>query len=170
MTDDDQYDDDYELRPSKSQRKRDAHALQALGEQLVALRPDRLNALPLPDDLREAVLLAQGIKARGGHKRQLQYIGKLMRNIDPEPIQEALARLDGQHAADQRRHHQLEQLRDTLIAARPADIDAFMQRNSQADRATLDKLLHDVRYQSTGSGPPTARRMLFRYLRDIDAQ
>ena len=68
--------------PSKSQRKRDATALQDLGEQLVKLTPAQLSRVPLPDKLLAAVQLAQGITQRGGHKRQLQYIGKLMRQLD----------------------------------------------------------------------------------------
>ena len=77
--------------PSKSQRKRDATALQDLGEQLVDLTPAQLNQIPLPDDVLEAVRLARAISQRGGRKRQLQYIGKLMRQIDdPEAIRAAL--------------------------------------------------------------------------------
>jgi len=68
--------------PSKSQRKRDATALQDLGEQLVKLTPAQLSRVPLPDKLLAAVQLAQGITQRGGHKRQLQYIGKLMRQLE----------------------------------------------------------------------------------------
>jgi ribosomal 50S subunit-associated protein YjgA (DUF615 family) len=68
--------------PSKSQRKREATALQDLGEQLVELTTAQLNRIPLPDDLRAAVQAAQAITQRGGRKRQLQYIGKLMRRLD----------------------------------------------------------------------------------------
>jgi ribosome-associated protein len=68
--------------PSKSQRKRDATALQDLGEQLARLTPAQLSRIPLPDDLLAAVRMAQGITQRGGRKRQLQYIGKLMRQLD----------------------------------------------------------------------------------------
>ena len=70
------------LPPSKSQRKRDATALQDLGEQLARLTPAQLSRIPLPDDLLAAVRMAQGITQRGGRKRQLQYIGKLMRQLD----------------------------------------------------------------------------------------
>ncbi len=80
------------LPPSKSQRKREATALQDLGEQLVALTRAQLSRIPLPEELRAAVQAAQAITQRGGHKRQLQYIGKLMRRLDdPEPIRAALA-------------------------------------------------------------------------------
>lgn len=70
------------LPPSKSQRKRKATALQTLGEQLVKLTAAQLKQIPLPEDLLAAVRMAQGISQRGGRKRQLQYIGKLMRRLD----------------------------------------------------------------------------------------
>lgn len=72
--------------PSKSQRKREATALQGLGEHLVGLTAAQLRPLPLPDELRAAVAMAQTITQRGGHKRQLQYIGKLMRRLESSEI------------------------------------------------------------------------------------
>lgn len=70
-------------RPSKSQRKREAHALQALGAQLVALPRAHLARMELPDPLREAVLMVQGLRPHGARTRHMQYIGKLMRQLDP---------------------------------------------------------------------------------------
>ena len=81
---------EYTDKPSKSQRKRDALALQELGETLVTLKPTQLDKMPLPEELREAVLAARQMNQRGARKRQLQYIGRLMRQIDPEPIRAAL--------------------------------------------------------------------------------
>src|SRR5262245_19373165 len=81
-----------ELRPSKSARKRAAHAAQKLGEALIELKVVQLQTLPMPEELYEAILEAQRIrKSRGGIARQRQYIGKLMRTIDPAPIEAALA-------------------------------------------------------------------------------
>jgi|GEM_PF-1219259 len=80
--DPDQHDPETSPPPSKSQRKRDATSLQNLGEQLVKLTPAQLNRIPLPDDVLAAVRLARTISQRGGRKRQLQYIGKLMRQIE----------------------------------------------------------------------------------------
>jgi ribosome-associated protein len=77
---------DAPLTPSKSQRKRDAHALQALGGQLVALSAAQLTRLDLPEALHEAVVAAQRIRAHGARTRQLQYIGKLMRQLDPRVL------------------------------------------------------------------------------------
>jgi ribosome-associated protein len=82
-----------ELKPSKSARKREYLAVQALGEELITLKLSDLESLPLDEDLLEAVLEARQIKAHGALRRQKQYIGKLMRHVDPEPIRAALAAL-----------------------------------------------------------------------------
>jgi len=82
-----------EERPSKSARKRAAHAAQALGERLISLKESDLLRLPLPETLLEAVRAARRIKARGGLARQKQYIGKLMRDLDTAQIEEALDNL-----------------------------------------------------------------------------
>ncbi|HRX71519.1 MAG: DUF615 domain-containing protein [Candidatus Competibacteraceae bacterium] len=79
--------------PSKSQRKREATALQELGEQLVKLSATELNRIPLSEELLAAVRLAQAIAQRGGRKRQLQYIGKLMRRLDDAEIETIRAKL-----------------------------------------------------------------------------
>jgi ribosome-associated protein len=82
-----------DTKPSKSARKRAYLALQKLGEELITLRESELQAMPLDEDLRDAVLEARRIKAHGALRRQKQYIGKLMGRVDPEPIREALERL-----------------------------------------------------------------------------
>ena len=82
-----------ESKPSKSARKREYLALQKLGEDLITLRESDLLSLPLDEDLLEAVQEARRIKAHGALRRQKQYIGKLMRHVDPEPINAALERL-----------------------------------------------------------------------------
>jgi len=82
-----------DLKPSKSARKREYLALQKLGEELITLKESELEALPLDDNLREAVMEARQIKAHGALRRQKQYIGKLMRHVDPEPIRAEMAKL-----------------------------------------------------------------------------
>ena len=82
-----------DLKPSKSARKREYIALQKLGEELITLKESDLDSLPLDDNLREAVLEARQIRAHGALRRQKQYIGKLMRHIDPEPIRNEMAKL-----------------------------------------------------------------------------
>ena len=93
---------DVQTAVSKSQRKRDAHALQALGAQLVALPPAHLARMALPDALREAVVLVQGMRQRGARTRQMQYIGKLMRQLDPTALRMVREVLDPARAVTQR--------------------------------------------------------------------
>ncbi len=82
-----------EERPSKSQRKRDMIALQKLGESLLKLTPDKLARIPLDESLHDAILVAHSIKSHEARRRQLQYIGRLMRNVDPAPIEKALEKI-----------------------------------------------------------------------------
>lgn len=82
-----------DAKPSKSAKKREYLALQKLGEELLTLRESDLLGLPLDEDLRDAVMEARLIKSHGALRRQKQYIGKLMRRVDAEPIREALARI-----------------------------------------------------------------------------
>jgi ribosome-associated protein len=82
-----------DLKPSKSARKREYLALQKLGEELITLKESDLEALPLDENLREAVMEARQMKAHGALRRQKQYIGKLMRHVDPEPIRAEMAKL-----------------------------------------------------------------------------
>jgi len=82
-----------DLKPSKSARKREYIALQKLGEELIELKASDLDRLPLDDNIRDAVSEAKEMKAHGALRRQKQYIGKLMRHIDPEPIRSEMAKL-----------------------------------------------------------------------------
>jgi 5-(carboxyamino)imidazole ribonucleotide mutase len=93
-----------ERPPSKSARKRAAHAAQKLGEELVLLKDADLLALDLPEALTEAIRSARSIRSRAALARQRQYIGKLMREIDPEPIEAALAARASQGARRPRRY------------------------------------------------------------------
>ena len=160
-------DEGEEWGPSKSQRKRDAAALQALGESLIALKPVELDMLPLPEKLKDAVLLAQRITAHGGLYRQKQYIGKLMRNFDVDPIEAALtARRDSRDTAS-RAFHRLEQGRDRLLIEGDAAIEALRTDLPHADLEHVRRLVAEAARETTAGRPPTAARALFRYLREL---
>jgi ribosomal 50S subunit-associated protein YjgA (DUF615 family) len=94
--------DDDPLPPSKSLRKREAHGLQKLGEHLVGMRDKEFRTLPLPDSLIEAILEARRLKSRAALARQYQYIGRLMREIDIGPLEQALTALTDRHNAHAR--------------------------------------------------------------------
>jgi len=114
-------------RPSKSQRKRDMTALQALGEELLALQPSKLLALPLPPALADAIELARRITSHEGLRRQRQYIGRLMRDVDPAPIRAALDRDGAGHRAEVAAMHAAERWRERLLAD-PRVLAEFLER------------------------------------------
>jgi ribosome-associated protein len=152
-------------RPSKSEQKRRMHALQELGAALVPLPESELRRLGLPDRLLEAVLAAKTISARGGRKRQLQYIGKLMRQLDPEPIRAALTARALAARRERFQLHELEDLRDRLLEEGDAALAAVLARFPEADRQQLRQLLRAARQERQRGAPPRAARELFRHLR-----
>ncbi|MCA1798609.1 MAG: DUF615 domain-containing protein [Xanthomonadaceae bacterium] len=152
---------------SKSQRKREMLALQALGERLVDLPEAQLEHMDLPADLREAVDAARAITARGGRKRQLQYIGKLMRNVDPVPIRDAFARLDGSDRAEQAKLHRAESWRARLLDDGDAVLSELLDACPGADRQHLRRLTRDAAAERAANRPPKLQRELFRALREL---
>ena len=153
--------------PSKSQRKRDLDELKQLGSELLTFSDDALRQLLLPETLLEALRTAQKIKAHGAQKRQLQYIGKLLRDIDTTPIRAAIEARDRQHASHTREFHQLEALRDTLLAEGDAALAEAMAQFPRADRQHLRKLLRQARNEQEQKQPQRASRQLFRYLHEL---
>lgn len=149
---------------SKSQRKRAMLALQALGERLVGLPPQQLARMPLPDDLRDAVDAARAITARGGRKRQLQYIGKLMRTVDPAPIRAALEQLDGVDRAEKALLHEAEAWRERLLEGGDAALAALYDAYPSVDRQHLRRLVRDAVAERAAGGPPQHQRTLYRAL------
>ena len=157
---------DYE-RPSKSQLKREAHAIRDLGAELIKLSQTQLGKIPLPHEIRTAVEQAQNIRQHGARRRQLQYIGKLLRRVDSEPIAEALAAIQSGAASEKRQHHWLEQTREALIAGDDIALDEVFARYPQAERQYLRRLIEKAQRERKQDRPPSASRELFRYLRDL---
>ena len=158
--------DTEDTSPSKSQRKREMHALQSLGERLVELPASRLAALELPEDLRDAITLARRITAHEGRRRQLQYVGKLMRRIDPTGIEAALGQDDERHRAETAVMHAAEQWRDALIAE-PKRLNEFVTRYPQGLARTLHPLLRSACTEHSKGQRGRQYRELYRELRQI---
>ncbi|KAI5916941.1 ribosome biogenesis factor YjgA [Thauera sp. 2A1] len=152
--------------PSKSSLKREMHALQDLGEQLVALSPERLKKVPLPESLYEAIRDAQRFKMEA-RRRQMQYIGKLMRNIDPGPIQAQLDIFNGNSAAEVAKMHRLERLRNELLEDEKA-IGAIADAWPDADLQYLRTLRRNALKEREAGKPPKAFREIFRVLRELE--
>lgn len=163
--------DDGPERPSKSQRKRDAHAAQDLGEELIRLRDAELDALGLPERLSDAIREARRIRSRAGGARQRQYIGKLMREIDPEPIRTALAARSERDAIETQLFKRAEDWRERLIAEGEAALEELARLRPGLERAQWSRQVAAARrerasgLQSGTMGP--AGRELFRALRAL---
>lgn len=155
---------------SKTRRKAAMHALQSLGETLVAMEPRQFAALradvELPEPLVDAIVEARGITAWGGRKRQLQYVGKLMREVDPAPIERWLEDAARGHAEGAARHHALERWRERLLAE-PGALDELAAAHPALDRTRLRSLIAKAHEEATHGAPPHAYRELFRVLKTL---
>lgn len=152
---------------SKTQRKQAMHRLQELGEALVALPEDRLARIELPDTLREAVLAARRIRAHEGRRRQLQYVGKLMRRVDPEPIAEALAAFALGSATDALQLHEAEAWRERLIAEDGA-LTQWVAEHPGTDVQRLRQLIRGAREDAAADARQRSGRgyrELFKFVR-----
>lgn len=165
---DEQPDGEEFSKPSKSARKREMEALQDMGEHLVALSTDQLKKIDLPDDLRAAVRDAQRFTSHGARRRQMQYIGKLMRSVDPEPIQAALDEINGVSAAATARMHRLERQRVRLLEDESM-IGELTRDHPDLDVQHLRQLRRNALKEQELGKPPRAFRELFKLLRDLDA-
>ncbi|MEN8170246.1 MAG: ribosome biogenesis factor YjgA [Pseudomonadota bacterium] len=159
-------DDDEEILISKSQLKRESHALTDLGKELVELHQNKLDKIPLDEKLQDAIALVHRIKERGGRKRQLQYIGKLLRTADIEPILAAMDGLKLEHAQENARLHRLEQWRDRLLEEGDTALGELLSQYPDADRQHLRQLLRNAQKEQSQNKPPKSARELFKYLRD----
>jgi len=160
--------DDFDERPSKSERKRNAHEAQALGEQLVKLKELDLQTFELPESLYDAIIEARRLTSRAALVRQRQLIGKLMRGVDLEPIRAALAARGEEAARETQRFKRVEHWRDRLIAEGAPALDELMTLRPGMDR---DEWLARVaaasaERQKLGTGGAKSRE-LFRHLRAL---
>lgn len=152
---------------SKSQRKRDAHALKEMGVKLLAFSDDSLRHLDIPGQLLEALLTAKKITSNNARKRQLGYIGKLMQEIDIDPVREAIEAREHQSLTSTREFHLLEDLREKLLLEGDQALPDVLAHFPRADRQHLRKLVRQARKEVETRQPPRASRLLFRYLRQL---
>jgi ribosome-associated protein len=147
------------------------HALQQLGERLVALPQAELDAINIEDErLREAVDQARRIKARGGLRRQLQFIGKLMRSIDSSTIEAALKARDQQHGNSVQRLHQIESARDKLLSDGDNALGEILSAWPSAEPALLRQWHRQYPREVKKGNERAHRRKLFRYLAGLDEE
>lgn len=156
--------DDDIIYVSKSEIKRDAEALKKLGVELVNLSKNEIAKIPLDEDLLYAIELAQKIK-KEGYRRQIQYIGKLLRSRDIEPITLALDKLKNRHNQQVALFHRLEKLRDELIET--GDAEPIMGLFPSADRQQLRTLARLAKKELSANKTPKTARQIFQYLKDL---
>jgi ribosome-associated protein len=155
---------------SKSQVKKEMLALQTLGEKLVDLTADQIKKIDMPLELRDALLFAKTINRGEARRRQLQYIGVLMREADPGPIQKALDTIGRGQLQDAEQFEELERWRDELVEGSDGLLEQIVSRFPGADRQTLRQLVLNARKEREGKKPPKASRALFRFLRTLSNQ
>ena len=151
---------------SKSEIKRQMTALQKLGEELIALPKGKLDKLDLPETLRDAIDAAKRITAHGGLSRQKQYIGRLMRIIDAQPIAEQLEKWRNHHSDENAVFHQMEHWRTRLIED-DAAITLFIADHPNADVQQLRNLIRNARKEASQQQAPKSSRALFKLIRSI---
>lgn len=157
------HDDD---QPSKTQRKKQMTALQDLGAELLTLSDSQLASVPLPESLRDAVLEARRITDFEGRRRQVQYVGKLMRLVDPEPIRSRVDAFKASSREETTFLHEIERWRERLIedeAAFAGLLDAY----PHADAQHLRTLARNARRERAENRPPRGYRALFKALRSL---
>jgi ribosome-associated protein len=169
---DDSADTPADTRPSKSQLKRDSHDLQALGLEVAELSADRLAKTEMPEALRDAVLEYRRTKTHEGRRRQLQYVGKLMRSADEDVLREAVAAAKLGSARETLALHEAERWRAELIANDEA-ITRWMQAHPDTDTQQLRSLVRAARRDSGGNREagdtrqPRSHRELFQFIKPL---
>jgi ribosome-associated protein len=154
--------------PSKSARKRHMLGLQAMGESLLLLNDRQLAQIPIDDErLLTSIRECRQMRSNSARKRHLQFIGKLMRDIDPAPIEQALLTLHRTRQQSAVAFHQLEQLREEILTAGTGGVELAMTRFPTADRQHLRQLVLQHQREMQRHKPPAASRKLFRYLKEL---
>jgi ribosome-associated protein len=150
---------------SKSQKKRDASALQKIGVELIELSEDKLNTLGLPSNLKQAIIDAKSLRSHGAIRRQAQLIGKLMRVEGNEDILAAYGRLQAEASAQTAQFHQVEQWRAKLMSEGKEALTAFIEAYQPEDIQQLRQLIKKAIDEHQAERHTGASKALFRYLR-----
>ena len=153
--------------PSKSQLKRDSHALQAMGKELVEMPEGKLQKFNLPEALKQAIYEARKLKSREAKRRHLQYIGKLMRISNIDEIQNTLDKMDHQSLTYRQHFKQLEVWRERIISQGNKGIESFLKEYPLAERQQLRNLQRQANREIELKKAPVASRKIFEYIRSV---
>ena len=166
-----EFEQEYE-RPSKSEMKRQSDALQKMGETLVEAARDRVKRVPMPEDVRDAILECQQITNHEGRRRQMQFVGKKMRTLDETEVAEIQKAIDswkGASKSETAAMHALERRRDKLLADDKA-LTVLLEENPELDVQQLRTLIRNARKEQAENKPPKAYREIFQILKQIDGK
>lgn len=166
-----EFEQEYE-RPSKSEMKRQSDALQKMGETLVEAARDRVKRVPMPEDVRDAILECQQITNHEGRRRQMQFVGKKMRTLDEAEVAEIQKAIDswkGASKSETAAMHALERRRDKLLADDKA-LTVLLEENPELDVQQLRTLIRNARKEQAENKPPKAYREIFQILKQVDGK
>ena len=149
---------------SRTQIKKDAEELQKLGEELTKLSTDQLKRMDIPNDLREALIEARSIKSHIAGRRQRQFLGTLMRDVDPEPIRHALLRIDAGRPIESETAKETRMWLDRTATGDPAAIEEFLSACPGADRQKLRQLLRNINKEQTPAKTSKSLKALKQYI------
>lgn len=155
---------------SRTRLKKEAAALQKMGAKLVTLSDDQLDRMNLPLRLREALEAVRSMRAHGARRRQMQYIGSVMRSVDVAPIQQALLEIEQGAYLRAREFHRFERWRNQLMAGEEAVFEEILENFPHADRQRLGQLVRSARKEYEKEAPPKSVRNLFRYLKGLSRE
>ena len=163
-----EFEQEYE-RPSKSELKRQSNELQKLGEQLIDEPRDRVKRVPMPDEVKDAILMCQTITNHEGRRRQLQYVGKMMRTLNEEEVDIIKRTIDswkGASKAETAALHALERRREKLLGDDKA-LTQLLEEHPELDAQHLRTLIRNARKEQAENKPPKAYREIFQILKDL---
>ncbi|WP_299312810.1 ribosome biogenesis factor YjgA [uncultured Halomonas sp.] len=157
---------DDDERPSKSQLKREMHALQTLGEAIIAMTPAERARFPLSDDMLAAVEETARVRSHEGRRRHMQYVGKVMRRENLEAIKAVYDEIEQEKLRRDHAFHRLEAWRDRLLDEGDAAVEAFIADYPDVDRQALRQLIRNAQRERDKGKPPASARKLFKLIRD----
>lgn len=155
------------FKKSRTQLKKEATALQKIGEKLVQLSDEQLRRMDLPARLIDAIGDIRQMTSHGARRRQMQYIGSLMRNVDAAPIEKALLEIEQGEYQRARAFQRLEDWRDRLVNGDGEAMMEILDALPRVDRQRLGQLVRSARKEKRTNKPPKSARNLFRYLREL---
>lgn len=168
MTTNETHDDDDWV--SKTQRKNECDGKQELGEKMITLNKEDLADIHMDDELRHAIEEAQRMRSNGALKRQRQYIGKLIRNLDDETLEPQLNRVLHKHDVFSAEFKRMEKWRDNILENGDKGINDFLEQYPMADRHHLRQLVRNANKEKQNNKPPSAFRQIFKYIREVAEQ